>query len=74
VVEASRDGDHILITMRDEAPPFDPTTLAPPDLTTPLYERRAGGLGIYLMRVLSDGLVYRALPGGGNELTMKKLC
>ena len=72
--EATREGDHIAITMRDRAPAFDPTTLAPPDLSTPLHERRTGGLGVYLMRVLTNNLVYNARPEGGNELVMYKHC
>jgi serine/threonine-protein kinase RsbW len=73
-LEAAREGDQLLIILRDQAPPFDPTTVPPPDLTTPLHERRIGGFGVHLMRALTDSLTYRALPGGGNELVMAKHC
>ena len=73
-LEAGRVGEQLVIILRDQAPPFDPTTVPPPDLTTPLYERRMGGLGVYLMRALTDSLTYRSRPGGGNELLMTKHC
>jgi serine/threonine-protein kinase RsbW len=73
-LEAGREGEQLVIILRDQAPPFDPTTAPPPDLTTPLHERRMGGLGVHLMRALTDSLAYRARPGGGNELVMAKHC
>ena len=73
-IEARRKGEQMLIALRDQAPPFDPTTVPPPDLSSPLHERREGGLGVYLIRAMSDSLAYRALPGGGNELTIGKHC
>jgi anti-sigma regulatory factor (Ser/Thr protein kinase) len=54
------------------APPFDPTRVPDPDLTLPLEERPLGGLGIYLIRQSVDKMVYRAVPEGGNELTLVK--
>ena len=72
-LEIAREGEQLLIMLRDEAPHFDPTTVPPPDLSTPLQERRLGGLGVYLMRTLTDSLSYRALPRG-NELLMAKHC
>ncbi len=73
-LEAGRSGEEVLVTLRDQAPPFDPTTVPPPDLCCPLDERRTGGLGVYLMRAMTDGLVHRALPDGGNELMLVKRC
>jgi anti-sigma regulatory factor (Ser/Thr protein kinase) len=71
-ITVARDGDRLTVTIRDEAPPFDPTGFGPPDLSKPLQERSSGGLGIHLMRFFTDAMIYRCLPGGGNELILVK--
>lgn len=71
-VAVARSGDEFVVCIRDWAPAFDPTTVAPPDLTIPLRQRARGGLGVHLMRRFTDRLLYRALPDGGNELTLIK--
>jgi serine/threonine-protein kinase RsbW len=71
-IELDRSGDAIVIYMRDQSPPFDPTSVPPPDVTQPLDERPLGGMGIHLIRQLMDQVTHRLLPQGGNELTMTK--
>jgi serine/threonine-protein kinase RsbW len=71
-IEMGRSGDTIVIYMRDQSPPFDPTNVPPPDVTQPLDERPLGGMGIHLIRQLMDEVTHRLLPQGGNELAMKK--
>jgi serine/threonine-protein kinase RsbW len=71
-IEVSRDGDALVIRLRDEAAPFDPTSVPPPDLTLPLAQRAAGGLGIHLIRQLMDEMTHRVTLQGGNELTLVK--
>jgi serine/threonine-protein kinase RsbW len=69
-IEARRDGDDLVVLLRDRAPRFDPTTVPAPDLHRPTRGRRAGGMGIHLARALCDEVRYRAMPGGGNELAL----
>lgn len=71
-IEVSREGNVLVIRLRDEAPPFDPTSVPPPDLTLPLEQRAPGGLGIHLIRQLMDEMIHRVTPQGGNELTLVK--
>jgi serine/threonine-protein kinase RsbW len=71
-IEIDRVDETLRIVLRDHAPPFDPTGVPPPDLTRPLEEREPGGLGLYLTRQMVDRWQYRALPDGGNELTLFK--
>ena len=71
-IEIERDGVMLMIELRDHAPGFDPTRVPPPDLSQPLEEREPGGLGVFLTRHMVDEMRYRALPGGGNELTLIK--
>jgi serine/threonine-protein kinase RsbW len=68
----SRADDALVIHLHDQATPFDPTEVPPPDLTVPLEQRPVGGMGIYLMQQLMDEVSYRTTPQGGNWLTMRK--
>lgn len=71
-IEVEREGDALVVRLRDEALPFDPNTIPPPDLTLPLEQRPVGGMGIYLTRQVMDEVVHRITPQGGNELTLMK--
>jgi serine/threonine-protein kinase RsbW len=65
-------GDRIVVTLEDEAPAFDPTAVAEPDLTVPPEHRRPGGMGVHLMRLATDELRRAPRSGGGNILTMSR--
>jgi anti-sigma regulatory factor (Ser/Thr protein kinase) len=71
-VKVQREGDELVVRLRDQAPHFDPTGFPPPDLTLPLEERKPGGLGIHLMRQFTDMVTYRVTSDGSNELTLVK--
>jgi serine/threonine-protein kinase RsbW len=63
--------DHVFsVTLRDQAPPFDPTATPVVDELPPLDERGPGGLGIFLIRKSVDEFRYRRTPTGWNELTL----
>ena len=62
--------ESLAVRIRDNCPVFDPTRVPTPDTSLPLETRRLGGMGVHLMRELSDALRHRARPGGGNELTI----
>lgn len=55
----------------DNGHPFDPTAVAPPDLSLPIEQRLPGGLGIHLMRSIVDRIAYRR-SGGMNRLRLEK--
>jgi serine/threonine-protein kinase RsbW len=42
----------------DDGPPFDPLSLREPDLSLSVEDRPIGGLGIHLVRELTDSLGY----------------
>jgi serine/threonine-protein kinase RsbW len=71
VAVAFRDGDFV-VTIEDEAPPFDPTAVAEPDMSVPPMARVPGGMGIHLIREATDAMTYRPRPGGGNILTLTR--
>lgn len=60
------------IKLYDKAPTFDPTQIAPPNPNIPLSQRKPGGLGVHMMRQLTDDLRYEPLADGRNELTLVK--
>ena len=66
------DQETLIVAVRDRSPAFDPNSVPPPDLTLPLEQRPIGGLGIYIMRQLTDALVYRPEVDGRNELMLIK--
>ena len=53
----------------DSGPPFDPLAQPPPDTTAPLIERSIGGLGIELVRRLTDSAEYHR-EGGSNVMRL----
>ncbi len=61
----------VIAEVKDDAPAFNPLTAPDADVTAPLDERTAGGLGIHLMRKLMDEIEYQRLEDG-NLLIMKK--
>ena len=71
-IEISTRGDALIIQLRDQAPPFDPTIVPPPDLSIPFDERTPGGLGIYLTRKVMDDVQHQVTVTHANELTMIK--
>ncbi len=59
------------IEVSDNGRAFDPDTAAAPDLTSPLEEREAGGLGLHLIRTMMDRVEYRR-EAGENRLVLEK--
>ena len=59
----------ITVCLSDDGVPFDPLTAKLPDHTLPLERREPGGLGIELIRGLSDALSYER-RGDLNLLTV----
>lgn len=62
----------LIVQLRDHAPPFDPTRVAPPDLSSPLEQRPLGGMGVHLTRELTDEVRHSSPTGWSNELTLVK--
>lgn len=52
------DGRAILVLVDPDAAAFDPRTLPEPRIHAPIEERRPGGLGIHLIRRLTDRIDY----------------
>ena len=59
------------VVIIDNAPAFNPLSMPQPDTSSPLEERKTGGLGIYLLRQVTDSVAYR-YESGKNILTLTK--
>ena len=57
----------------DNGHPYDPTAVAPPDVEKSYEERACGGLGIYLVKKLTDQMTYRYTEGRNILRLVKKL-
>jgi serine/threonine-protein kinase RsbW len=55
--------------VEDDGAPFNPLTVPPPDRSSPLRERRVGGLGIHFVRTLMSEVTY-ARVGNRNRLVL----
>jgi anti-sigma regulatory factor (Ser/Thr protein kinase) len=64
---AHRDG-RLHATVTDDGVAFNPLTRPAPDLQAPIEHRQVGGLGIHLLRTLTDTADYRR-DGDRNVLT-----
>jgi len=53
--------------------PFDVTRAAPFDVDLPLEARRAGGMGLHLVRCMSDRLDYEHAGGTSTITVIKRL-
>jgi serine/threonine-protein kinase RsbW len=71
-IEIQPEGDMLKIVLRDQAPRFDPTLAPTPNTRMPLEKRPRGGMGIHLTRKLTDAMLHRVTPDGGNEVTLIK--
>jgi serine/threonine-protein kinase RsbW len=66
------EGDQLMVMLRDSGRRFNPDDVPAPDITSPLEERQAGGLGLYLMGQLMDTVEFTFGDPRGNFLTMSK--
>ena len=64
-------GDRLIMTIEDDGIPFNPLEKETPDTELPLDERKAGGLGIHLVRNLMDKVSYQRRIHK-NRLTLVK--
>jgi len=71
-IEAALHDRKIEIRLLDRAAVFDPTTAPAADTSKPPISKRPGGMGmgIHLLRTMTDEVRHHVRPDGGNELTL----
>jgi len=70
-VRLERIGSAVEAEFADRGRAFDPAAAPVPDLSAPLAERPAGGLGLHLVRQLMRNFTY-ARAGDWNRVTMRR--
>ncbi|NMM75278.1 hypothetical protein B2J86_07540 [Acidovorax sp. SRB_14] len=62
----------IVLTLEDLGRPFDPLSVEPVDANAAIEARTLGGLGVHLIRQLSNRQHYQRHPLRGNVFTIEK--
>ena len=70
-VEVDEPTKCVCICLSDSGVPFNPLEKEDPDTTLSVDERGIGGLGIYMVKKMTDSVSYE-YEDGWNVLTMKK--
>ncbi|MEG6550722.1 ATP-binding protein [Desulfocurvibacter africanus] len=70
-VSLCRTEEELLAVVEDDGQAFDPCQAEAPDLLCSLEERCIGGLGIHLVRNLTDAMCYERI-GDRNRITLVK--
>lgn len=71
VIRCRATEEQVEVRVEDTAPAFDPLSLPEPDLTAAVEDRKIGGLGVFLIRQVMDGIAYRR-ENGKNILVLEK--
>ncbi|MBI4850945.1 MAG: ATP-binding protein [Acidobacteria bacterium] len=71
-IRAIFDDEELRLQVIDNGLGFDPDAVREEDLKQLIVDRRSGGLGMQLMKLLMDDVHYEISPGQKNELVMIK--
>ena len=71
-IDLAVDSGCFRIEVEDEGPAFDPHSVPDPDPVQLARRGQAGGLGLFLIRRIMDGVDYRYEGGCRNHLTLTK--
>jgi anti-sigma regulatory factor (Ser/Thr protein kinase) len=69
-VRVALEPEHALVEVEDDGRPFDPSTVPDADVRGPIQDRSIGGLGLHLVRQMSNGMDY-SRAGGKNRLQVR---
>lgn len=72
-LNVTKDEDELCIEIQDGGTPFNPIEKQEPDIAQELEEREIGGLGIYLVLQMMDGVTYRREEGKNKLMLRKKI-
>ncbi|MDR0943127.1 MAG: ATP-binding protein [Ruminococcus sp.] len=71
VITAKSDDEKLVLTFEDKGTPYNPLSKDDPDIDASAEEREIGGLGIFMIKKLTDGIEYDH-AGGKNILKIYK--
>lgn len=58
-IDFELNGNELVVMIKDDGRPFDPTQKTDPDISLSVDDRQIGGLGIFLIRKIMDKVSYR---------------
>lgn len=70
-IELGYNSSEFWISLLDTGDAFDPSNYSKPDVRQKIKEKKRGGVGVYLIRKLMDGVEYHT-EGSVNEIRMTK--
>ena len=70
-IELKLNARELVLTVTDDGHPFNPLQVPEPDTNKPVEDLRVGGLGIHLLRKMSDRMEYARIDGK-NQVTLLK--
>ena len=70
-IELELSASEMILTVTDDGHAFNPLELPAPNTSAPVEDLPIGGLGIHLLRKMSDSMDY-ARTDGRNRLTLRK--
>lgn len=71
-VECECEGDTVVVCVIDRGASFDPESVPTPDTTCALAQRKIGGLGLHLVRKVTDSFEVTRTPSGENVTRFTK--
>jgi serine/threonine-protein kinase RsbW len=71
-VRFRREPTQVVVTVDDVGRPFDPALVPHADTTSPIEQRRSGGLGWHLVQQVMDEVRHEPRIPNGNRLTLVK--
>jgi anti-sigma regulatory factor (Ser/Thr protein kinase) len=72
-IRIKKSDDILTVEVKDDGRAFNPLDMPPPDKSSDLENIEPGGLGIHLVRKLTDEVFYQR-ENNCNILTFKKKC
>jgi len=72
-IELSVDASKLTMVVADDGHPFDPLAATPPDLSLAIEDRPIGGLGIHMLRELTDEMTYERRDGANRVTLIKRV-
>jgi serine/threonine-protein kinase RsbW len=73
-ITISLTSEALTMVVVDDGRAFNPLELPPPDTLTPIENRPIGGLGLHLLRQLSDDMQYERRDSTNRLTLTKRLC
>jgi anti-sigma regulatory factor (Ser/Thr protein kinase) len=73
-LQMDKEGEYISITLVDDGIPFDPLSQEDPDVDSSIEERQIGGLGIFIVKQLSEVVEYSRVDDQNRLYIRVSIC